>query len=216
MIVAIDGPTAAGKGTLARALAERLGFAYLDTGLLYRAVAAKLLAGGKDPNDETAAAKVARELLPVDLRQCGLRSEQVSQAASIVAAHPPVRTALLNFQRHFAHRPPNGKKGAVLDGRDIGTAVCPEADVKLFVTAALEERAGRRHKELLERGETTIYADVLEEMKARDARDSTRATAPLKPAADAVTLDTTDLDAGAALEAALAIVVDRCRHLSRS
>jgi cytidylate kinase len=153
VIVAIDGPSAAGKGTLARRLAAALGFAYLDTGLLYRAVASKLLARGEAPGDPTAAEGTAAALAPADLDRADLRSEPVGQAASQVAAHPEVRARLLAFQRHFAATPPDGEAGAVLDGRDIATVVCPDADVKIFLTASPEARAKRRSKELRERGE---------------------------------------------------------------
>ena len=209
MIIAIDGPSAAGKGTLARRLADILDLAHLDTGLTYRAVAAKLLAAGKDPGDAAAAEAAARSLTRADLDAASLRGEAVSQGSSIVAAIPAVRSVLLGFQRSFAERPPDGKAGAVLDGRDIGTVVCPDAAVKFFVTADLESRARRRHEELLARGETSIYARVLQDMQDRDARDSGRATAPLKPADDAIVIDTSGIDADAVLHAALDIVEAR-------
>ncbi len=208
MIVAIDGPSASGKGTLARRLAEALDFAYLDTGMLYRAVGAAVLAAGADPG-EAAAVEAARTLELSDLERAGLRGEAVGQAASIVAVMPGVRGALLGLQRRFAATPPGGKAGAVLDGRDIGTVVCPEAEVKIFVTASLEGRARRRHKQLLERSEASIYARVVQEMRARDRRDSERAAAPLRPAPDAVVLDTNELDAGETFRAALEIVDSR-------
>jgi cytidylate kinase len=216
IVVAIDGPAAAGKGTLARRLAEELGLAHLDTGALYRAVGAKLLAAGEDPHDGILAEAAARALTPADLERANLRSEAAGEAASVVAAQDGVRRALLDFQRRFAHNPPPGKAGAVLDGRDIGTVVCPEANAKLFVTASAEERARRRHEELLARGEASIYARVLEDMKARDARDERRAAAPLKPADDAYVLDTSELDADAAYAAALAFVDSRTRGERRS
>ena len=209
MIVAIDGPSASGKGTLARRLAEALDFAYLDTGMLYRAVGAAVLAAGADPGEAAAAVEAARTLELSDLERPGLRGEAVGQAASIVAVMPGVRGALLGLQRRFAAAPPGGQAGAVLDGRDIGTVVCPEAEVKIFVTASLEGRARRRHKELLERGEASIYARVVQEMRARDRRDSERAAAPLRPAPDAVVLDTNELGAGDAFRAALEIVDSR-------
>ncbi len=209
MIIAVDGPAAAGKGTLARRLAARLDFALLDSGALYRAVAARLLAAGGDPVDEDGACAAARELNAADLERAELRSEAIAQAASVVAAQPAVRAELLEFQRRFAATPPEGKKGAVLDGRDIGTVVCPAADVKFFVTASLEERANRRYKELLDRGEEAIYARVLQEMRDRDARDSGRAAAPLKPADDAIVLDTTEMNADTVFETALKIVRSR-------
>ncbi len=206
VVVAIDGPAAAGKGTLARGLAARLGLAYLDTGSLYRAVGAKLLAEGGDPADAETAAAVARALVPADLGRPDLRSEAVGTAASQVAANPRVRAALLAFQRDFAASPPDGKAGAVLDGRDIGTVVCPDAPAKLFVDASVEIRARRRMEELQQGGGDAIYAAVLADLKERDARDRNRADAPLKPADDAELLDTTDLGIEEALERALAIV----------
>ncbi len=209
MIVAIDGPSASGKGTLARRLAEALDFAYLDTGMLYRAVGAAVLAAGADPGEPAAAVEAARAIELSDLERPGLRGEAVGQAASIVAVMPGVRGALLALQRRFAAAPPGGAAGAVLDGRDIGTVVCPEAEVKIFVTASLEGRARRRHKELLERGEASIYARVVQEMRARDGRDSERAAAPLRPAPDAVVLDTNELDAEDTFRAALEIVDSR-------
>lgn len=209
MIIAIDGPTASGKGTLARRLAGALGLAYLDTGMIYRAVAAKLLEAGRNPADRNAAIRAAEGLDLADLERPDLRLERVGQGASIVAAIPEVRAALLEMQRGFAARPPGGKAGAVLDGRDIGTVVCPEADVKLFVTASPEARAARRHKELLDRGEPSIYARVVQEMEARDARDRARETAPLKPAPDAFVLDTSEMDVEVAFAAAMRIVASR-------
>lgn len=209
MIVAIDGPAASGKGTLARRIAAHYGFAHLDTGALYRAVALALLRAGRKPEDREAAVEAAREL---DLSLIGdpeLRTDRVGNAASIVAALPAVREALVARQRTFARRPPDGRPGAVLDGRDIGTVICPDADAKIFVTASVEARARRRHKELLERGETIIYARVLQEMRDRDARDSGRKVAPLVAAADAFVLDTTDLDADGAFKKALEFLSTR-------
>ncbi len=210
IIVAVDGPAAAGKGTLARSLAAALDLAYLDTGSIYRAVGAKVLDAGGDPADEPAAAAVAEGLVPADLERDDLRGEAVGAAASQVSALPLVRCALLAFQRDFAYNPPQGKQGAVLDGRDIGTVVCPEACAKLFVTASAEERARRRHEELLARGEKSIYARVLQDMRTRDARDAGRETAPLRPATDAYRLDTSRMDADEAFRAALEIVRARC------
>ncbi len=209
MIIAIDGPAASGKGTLARGVAAALGFAHLDTGMIYRAVAARVLAAGKDPRDATAALRAAQALEADDLRRDDLRRQEVGQGASLVAAIPEVREALLAFQRDFAARPPGGQEGAVLDGRDVGTVVCPHAEVKLFVTASPEVRARRRHKELLDGGAESIYARVLQEVRDRDARDSGRKAAPLRPAEDAIVLDTTDLSAEAALSAALAHIRSR-------
>jgi CMP/dCMP kinase len=188
--VAIDGPAAAGKGTISRAVARRFGFRHLDTGLLYRAVGVK----GGDPG------AAARSLTPEDLERGDLRTLEAGQAASRVAALPEVRAALVEFQRRFAR----GEGGAVLDGRDIGTVICPEAEVKLYVTASPEVRAHRRWLEL--GGEE---AQVLAEVRERDARDMGRADAPLRPAADAVLIDTSDLDIDAAVAAAIAVVSER-------
>lgn len=208
MVVAIDGPAAAGKGTLARRLAAELGLDYLDTGLIYRAVGIAVLTAGGDPADPAAAERAARALVPADLGQGGLRDDRAAKAASQVAAIPGVRAALLEFQRGFAAHPPAGV-GAVLDGRDIGTVVCPDAAIKLFVTASPGKRAERRLKELQSRGLPAIQEAVLADMRERDRRDSERATAPLVAAADAVVLDTTDLDADQAFAAALAVVRSR-------
>ena len=212
MIVAVDGPVAAGKGTLARRLATAFSFAYLDTGSLYRAVAARLLREGAAPEDEAAAHEVAASLTEADLAAPDLREERTGAGASVVAAQPAVRAALLDYQRQFAASPPGGAAGALLDGRDIGTVVCPDADVKLFVTASAEERARRRWRELVDRGEPADYETVLADLQQRDARDQARAAAPLKPAADAHLLDTTNLGIEPAFEAAKAIVA---RHAVR-
>jgi len=206
MIIALDGPAAAGKGTLARSLAQQLNLAYLDTGSLYRATGLAVLRAGGDPADPKAAEAAARALDPAQYDPADLRQEAAGAAASQVAAIPAVRAALLDFQRHFAHHPPAGKAGAVLDGRDIGTVVCPEADIKIFVTASLEERSRRRVKELRDKGETVIEARVFADMAARDARDSGRDAAPLKAADDAFVLDTSALDAAGALAAARAFI----------
>ena len=209
MIIAIDGPAAAGKGTLARRLAEHFNLAYLDTGLIYRAVGRKVLDDGADANDAVAAEVVAGALVPADLERDGLRTDETAQAASKVSAVPGVRAALLDFQRDFAQAPPAGFQGAVLDGRDIGTVVCPDADVKIFISADIEVRAKRRVKELQDRVGEAIYARVLEDMMERDARDSDRAVSPLEPAADAHTLDTSNLDADQVLATALEIIGSR-------
>lgn len=205
MIVAIDGPSAAGKGTLSRRLAATLGYHHLDTGLLYRAVGARLLAAGTDPADAEEAAAAARGLGPADIARQGLREENVGRAASVVAANPAVRAALVEFQRRFAAQPP----GAVLDGRDIGTVICPGAEVKLYVTASAGVRARRRHDELLGRGEPATYAAVFRDLQERDARDQARGTAPAKPAEDAIVLDTTDLTADEVFAQAIGIVRSR-------
>ena len=209
MIVAIDGPAASGKGTLARRLATALNLAYLDTGIVYRATAAKALERLGRPGatpDEDLLTACAQELTSEDLARPNLRDEAVGEMASVAAASSRVRAALLDFQRRFATRPPEGKAGAVLDGRDIGTVVCPDALVKLYVTANAEVRAQRRHKELIERGEESIYARVLRDLEQRDRRDSSRSVAPLKPADDAVVLETSDMDAEAAFDRAMDIV----------
>jgi cytidylate kinase len=202
-VIAIDGPAAAGKGTLARRLAAALGLAYLDTGLLYRAVGRMVLDTGGAPDDPTAAEAAARGLVAADLARTDLRGPEADRASSLVAKLPGVRAALLAFQRRFA------EQGAVLDGRDIGTVVAPGAPVKLFVTATLAARARRRWLELQNRGAAASLASVEAEMQARDAQDAAREAAPLKAAADAVVLDTTALDADAAFARALEIVRSR-------
>lgn len=205
MIIAIDGPAAAGKGTLARRLALHYGYDFLDTGSLYRGVGLQVLRAGGDPADAAAARAAAEHLDLTLLAAAELRGEAAAKAASLVAAQPAVRAALLDLQRNFANRPPGGK-GAVLDGRDVGTVVCPEARVKLFVTASPEARALRRQRELQARGQAAIWEAVLQDMQDRDARDSKRDVAPLKPAADAVVIDTTSLSPDQVFEAARAIV----------
>ncbi|MBM3491527.1 MAG: (d)CMP kinase [Alphaproteobacteria bacterium] len=205
MIIAVDGPVAAGKGTLARRLAAALGYDYLDTGLLYRGVAFRVLAAGGDPGDGPAAAAAAATLTADELGRPELRGERVGEAASQVAAQPAVRAALLAFQRGFACRPPGGR-GAVLDGRDIGTVVCPGAAVKLFVTASEEARVQRRHRELLARGQPAPLSEVRADLRRRDQRDSQRAIAPLAPAAGAHLLDTTGMSIEAAFAAAMEII----------
>jgi CMP/dCMP kinase len=207
MIIAIDGPAASGKGTLAKKLAAHFGLPHLDTGLLYRATARALIAQGCDLADKEAAIAAARGLTLTYFDENVLRGHEMAEAASIVAAIPEVRAALVNLQRDFAQRP----EGAVLDGRDIGTVICPEACPKIFVTASAEARAMRRVLELRARGEAADYAAVLAEILRRDERDKTRAAAPLVPAEDAVVLDTTALDIEAAFTAALKIVLDYLR-----
>jgi cytidylate kinase len=202
MIIAIDGPAASGKGTLARRIAAHLGFACLDTGLLYRAVARGVLARGASLEDEAAATAVARALDPGTLSDPSLRQPGVGDAASVVARIPAVRAALLDFQRDFARQKP----GAVLDGRDIGTIVCPTADIKIFVTADVTVRARRRFEELRQRGEAVSEAAVLDVIKRRDARDSERAEAPMRPAPDAILLDTSNLDIEAAFDVAIGLI----------
>lgn len=202
MIIAIDGPAAAGKGTLAERLAAHYGLPYLDTGLLYRAIGRLAFDQGIDLDDGPATGAIARALTPEDLTRTDLRGREAGELASRVAVHPPVREALVAFQRAFARRP----GGAVLDGRDIGTVICPDADVKLFVTASAEVRARRRTDELAAKGRAVDYDRILAEVRERDERDSNRATAPLKPAADAVIIDTSDLDRDGAFAAAVAVI----------
>ena len=224
-IIAIDGPSASGKGTLAQKLAAHYGFAHLDTGLLYRAVGAAMIKSGVDIGDAAMAERAAQQLAAslmgagssaagpfaaIDFNQLMqddfLRRDEVSVAASKVAVMSGVRAALLKCQKDFCATPPGGVAGAVVDGRDIGTVIAPQAQVKIFVTASAEARAERRMKELIGRGLPADYAGVLEDMKARDARDAERALAPTKPAADAVVLDTTHMTAADALTRATALV----------
>jgi cytidylate kinase len=211
MIIAIDGPAASGKGTLGKRLAAHYGLRHLDTGLLYRAVAKAVLDAGGRPDDPVRAAAAARSLDPTTFDEPALKSQAVGEAASLVSAIEAVRSALREFQKTFAATPP----GAVLDGRDIGTVICPDADVKIFVTATPEVRAQRRTLEFRRAGlavdEPAILADILR----RDARDTSRAISPLKQAADAHLLDTTDMDIDAAFDAAVAMV-ERARKVARA
>lgn len=202
MIVAIDGPAAAGKGTIAARIARHYGLPYLDTGLLYRLVGKVVAERNLDPEDAAASGAVAASLDVARLADPSLRGHGAGELASRVAVHPSVRAALLAFQRRFAAAP----GGAVLDGRDIGTAVVPDADVKIYVTASAEERARRRTSELAAKGRAIDYATVLAEIRNRDARDAGRAAAPLSIAADAHLLDTTDMDIETAFRAAVDIV----------
>lgn len=204
-VIAIDGPAASGKGTLARRIAASLGFAHLDTGTLYRVVGLAVLRAGGDPADPQAAERAVRALDLSLLEDPALRSAATGAASSKVAAIGVVRDALLEFQRNFATHPPGGR-GAVLDGRDIGTVICPNATVKLYVTATPQVRAKRRFLELQKQGQILAESDVLADIKARDARDMGRAVAPLRPAEDAHLLDTTNLDIEAAVARALEIV----------
>jgi cytidylate kinase len=202
MIIAIDGPAASGKGTLGKRLAARYGLRHLDTGLIYRAVAKALIDAGRNPGDVAAAAAAAKALDPSHFDEIELKAHSISEAASIVSAIPEVRDALLAFQREFAARPP----GAVLDGRDIGTVICPNADAKIFVTATPEVRARRRAAEYKAQGRDIDEAAVLADIRTRDERDQNRTAAPLKRASDAHLLDTTHLDIDAAIRAAVDIV----------
>ena len=209
MIIAIDGPAAAGKGTLARRLADHMDYAYLDTGSLYRAVGLAVLRTGKNPDDAEAAALASSQLDQALLTDPALRAEETGSAASVVAAMPEVRYNLLDLQRKFSSHPPGGKKGAVLDGRDVGTVVCPEAHLKLFVTASADVRAKRRFLEIEARGDAANFDKILADVKARDERDMNRADAPLKPAEDALLLDTSELDIDAVFLRAVALVEER-------
>jgi CMP/dCMP kinase len=202
MIIAIDGPAASGKGTLGKRLAAHYGLRHLDTGLIYRAVAKALIDAGRNPGNVAAAAAAAKALDPSHFDEVALKAHSIGEAASIVSAMPEVRDALFAFQREFAARPP----GAVLDGRDIGTVICPNADVKVYVTATPEARARRRAAEYKAQGRDIDEAAVLADIRKRDERDQNRAAAPLKQAADAHLLDTTHLDIDAAIRAAIDIV----------
>jgi cytidylate kinase len=212
MIIAIDGPAASGKGTLGKRIAAHYSLIHLDTGKLYRAVARDTLAAGANPSDQDAALTAAEALDLGTLGDPFLLDGRLGEAASIVASHAAVRAALLAYQRAFARRKP----GAVLDGRDIGTVICPEADVKLFVTAAPEERARRRYRELCEAGNSITEADVLADIRRRDERDKNRAAAPLRMAEDAVLLDTTNLDIDAAFRAAIDLIDAAMGHAGQA
>jgi len=222
VVIAVDGPAASGKGTLARRLAERLGYAYLDTGALYRAVGLATLETGGNPaqwSDVSMAVDIIRRnLTPELLSNPALRTPDVSDAASKVAAIPEVRQALLDYQHEFAANPPGNVGGAVLDGRDIGTVICPDADIKFFVTASVEERARRRFEELKttspDKGATTNMAQVLADLKRRDARDQSRSIAPTLAAADAYVLDTTTLNIPETLDEAINVI--RARFLAET
>lgn len=210
-VIAVDGPAASGKGTIARALAVHFDLPHMDTGLLYRAVALKLWRWGGDPGNEFEALRAA-DMLSIDPADEELRSEPVSRVASSISAYASVRAALLKRQQDFAEQP----GGAVLDGRDIGTVITPDADAKLFVTASPEVRAQRRVRELLERGMPAHYEDVLADIRARDTRDSSREIAPLKPAPDAMILDTSDLGREEAVVEAIRLVEQQLRRDSNS
>lgn len=213
MIIAVDGPSASGKGTLARRLAQHYGARHLDTGALYRVVGLAVLLSGRDPANADAALAAARAIDLSLLEHPELRSETAGAAASKVAAQPAVRDALLQFQRDFAREP----GGAVLDGRDIGTVVCPDADAKLYVVARADVRARRRHAELASRGIAPPYESVLADIEARDARDMNREVAPLRPAEDALLLDTSDLDIDAAVHEAIRLVESKIgSHAARN
>lgn len=206
MIIAIDGLAASGKGTLGRRLAQRLGYAYLDTGMLYRAVARQVLDTGTSPFNTDKVIEIARSINLADIDLPGLRDEEVSRIAPIIAGIREVRDHLCHAQREFAHHPPPGMGGVILDGRDIGTVVCPEAEVKLFVVANLEKRARRRHQELKERGDKVTFTMVHKMLRDRDKQDQQRDVSPLKPAPDALSIDTSDLDPEQVLSIALGFV----------
>lgn len=201
LTIAIDGPAASGKGTIARAVAAKFGLRHLDTGLLYRAVAARCLQAQADPADPDAATQIAQTLTPADLARSDLRSAETGRMASVVAAHPPVRAALLRWQRDFAVEAP----GAVLDGRDIGTVVLPDARAKLFVTAEADVRAARRWRELSQKSDIA-YRDVLRDIEERDARDAGRANAPMRQADNAATLNTTEMSIDRAVDEAVRLI----------
>ncbi len=212
VIIAVDGPAASGKGTLARKLAAHLDYAYLDTGLLYRAVGLQVFRAGGDPENEQDALKAAEKLPDIDLSDPELKSESTGGLASKVAAIPAVRARLLEFQRKFARKPPGAKAGAILDGRDIGTVVCPEATLKLFIIADVETRAKRRVLEQYGTGASDIeFQTILNDLIQRDARDTNRASSPLKAAKNAHLLDTTNSDIEAVFEQALALFSNRMR-----
>lgn len=205
LVIAVDGPAASGKGTLAKKIAAHFGLDYLDTGSIYRAVGYKVLQQGGSPEDKELAVNVARNINKKDLvKGPHLFDEGIGTAASIVSAIPEVREALLQFQKDFAKSP----KGAVLDGRDIGTVVCPNADFKLYITADLEARAQRRYKELQNKGNSIIYSDVLKDLQSRDERDSKRTIAPLKKAEDAIHMDTTHMGVEEVFQEVLSIVTE--------
>jgi len=216
IVIAVDGTAASGKGTLARRLADHFRFAHLDSGLLYRLVALGVLRGGHHPDDEPSAAAAACKIDPASARYADLRADDIAEAASIVAAFPRVRAALLDYQRSFASHPPEGSEGAVIDGRDIGTVVCPHADAKLFVDARSQVRAHRRWLELEQSGRIVSEEAVLADIRARDQRDRSRETAPLRPAGDAILLDTSELDIDAAFAAALALVEPKVEEALRT
>lgn len=205
MIIAVDGTLASGKGTVARGLARTFGLAHLDTGALYRAVAVELLKAGADPGDTEAAADAAKTLDPQRIDQAAIRTAEAGAAASVVAAQPAVRAALFDLQRRFAEQP----GGAVLDGRDIGTVVCPDADVKFYIDAEPRVRAERRWRELVASGDTVQLEDIARQLAERDQRDSSRETAPLMRAEDAVLLDTTHLSIDATLAEAVRIIQNK-------
>tara|TARA_B100000674_G_scaffold328556_1_gene274278 strand:+ start:573 stop:1214 length:642 start_codon:yes stop_codon:yes gene_type:complete len=209
LIVAIDGPAASGKGTIAKKLAEYFNLSYLDTGILYRAVALQMLTEGMNEKDIVAANKVARQVSIATIDHTGIRAREVSDLSSKIATIPGVRQELLDRQRRFAQNPDPSKDGVILDGRDIGTVVCPEADFKIFITADLEIRAKRRWKELLQSDPTVIYCEVLEEMRSRDERDTNRKDAPLVVTSDSIVINTSNMSIDVSFEAAKNWILSR-------
>ena len=209
MIIAIDGPAASGKGTVGQKLADTLNFAYFDTGLLYRAATKKVIERGISPFNKEAVVTAVSDLTLSDVNVQGLRDEEIGKVAPVIAAIPEVRDILSRIQRDFAAHPPNDARGAVIDGRDIGTVVCPDADMKVFVTASLQARAKRRYKELLKKKVKTSYQKVHKDLRQRDERDKLRNVSPLVPAPDAYILDTTDLTVDEAFAKLLAIIKER-------
>jgi cytidylate kinase len=202
LVIAIDGPAASGKGTIARMLADHYMLDYLDTGSIYRALGYKIIQAGNQPENEEVAVKMAQEISKDDLKNEHLYDEGIGSAASIVSSIPQVRNVLFDFQREFSH----SEKGAVLDGRDIGTVICPDADFKFFITADLEARAQRRFKQLQNKGIPIIYESVLQDLQKRDERDSKREVAPLKPAVDAIRIDTTNMNVSEVFEEMVSVI----------
>lgn len=204
--VAVDGPAASGKGTVAKAIAREFKFAYLDSGALYRKVAYLMIQEHKDPSDEGAAIACARRVGSAAIKDADLRTSEVADVASLIAPMPGVRHVILKFQRDFADNPPKNKKGSVIDGRDIGTVVIPDANVKLYVTASAEERAKRRWQQLVDAGEEIAFHEVLADIEERDRRDRERENSPLLPATDAIIIDNTEWDRDTTLQFALSVI----------
>jgi len=211
LVIAVDGPAASGKGTLARRLADHFGLAYLDTGSLYRAVGMRVLYADHDPHNLADAIAAAQAIQAHDMANPKLRGERIGQAASIVSAYPEVRQILLEYQQRFAQNP----HGAVLDGRDIGTVICPDAEVKFFITASMEARAKRRHKELQDYGVKVDYQSVQDDLIARDERDASRHTAPMTPADDAILIDTSSMSMNEVFALAVRMVEERSNALAK-
>ncbi|MDP1974572.1 MAG: (d)CMP kinase [Alphaproteobacteria bacterium] len=213
MIIALDGPSASGKGIIGSRIAERLCFAYLDTGLLFRAIAYQVICQQVNPEDRSAIIQIAKKIANYSLGDPQLRTEEVGNIASLLACIPEVRDILVQYERDFGNNPPSPYKGAVLDGRDIGTIIFPEADCKIFVTAHVETRALRRHNQLIQSEQKSIYSEILRDLKARDERDMQRIVAPLMPASDALYIDTTDLSIDLALEKIFSFITRKREYL---